>query len=363
MLIARAPVRVSFAGGGTDVPAYYEQYGGLVLSTSIDKYFYVIVNQVGRGATQIISADYKTLLSVSHPTMQGRRRSDVFTEAFTQTNPNIEVDLSSDLVLPQAILSHFGLGYGQSIFLSSEIPPGTGLGSSSAAAVCLIKAFSTYRGKEINKHENAELACHIEIEKLGMPIGKQDQYASAYGGINQLEFCQDGSVNVTPVKLGRNMVDGLEDWLMLFYTGVSRHSTSILEKQKASMQDADKKVLENLHSLKDLVRATKDCLENGNLTTFGEILDEGWQRKKQLANNISNDTINDTYQAAKDAGIIGGKITGAGGGGFLLVCCPPDRKAAVIEAMAKRKLKQMFFRLENRGAHIILDSFNQLTLA
>jgi D-glycero-alpha-D-manno-heptose-7-phosphate kinase len=358
VLIARAPVRISFAGGGTDVPAYYEQFGGLVINTTIDKYFYVIVNQIGRGATQVISADYKTLFSIIHPNFRGRRRSDRLTQNYAQFDPNIQLDLTGDLVLPQAVLDHFGLAHGQSIFLASEIPPGTGLGSSSAAAVCLIKAFSTYRGREMNKRENAELACHIEIEKLNMPIGKQDQYASAYGGVNQFEFSQDGTVKVDHFKMARNIADGLEDWLSLFYTGVSRHSTSILEKQKASMQQEDKKVLENLHFMKELARSMKTCMESGDLLTFGSILDEGWQRKKQLASNISNDNINEVYQAAKNAGAVGGKITGAGGGGFLLLCCSPEKKQAVVEAMTQRNLKEMYFKLETRGAHVVLDNLS-----
>jgi D-glycero-alpha-D-manno-heptose-7-phosphate kinase len=358
VLIARAPVRISFAGGGTDVPAYYQQYGGMVINTTIDKYFYVIVNQVGRGATQIISADYKTLFSVTHPNFRGRRRSDRLTQNFAQFDPDIKLDLSGDLVLPQAILEYFGLAHGQSIFLASEIPPGTGLGSSSAAAVCLIKAFSTYRGREMNKRENAELACHIEIEKLKMPIGKQDQYASAFGGVNQFEFAPDGTVTVNHLQMARNIADGLEDWLMLFYTGVSRHSTSILEKQKASMESEDKKVLDNLHYMKELALSMKHCMENGDLPNFGAILDEGWQRKKQLVSSISNDSINDLYQAAKEAGAIGGKITGAGGGGFLLLCCPPEKKLSVVAAMSQRNLKEMYFKLETRGAHVVLDNLS-----
>ncbi len=339
MLIARAPVRISFAGGGTDVPDYYHQFGGTVLSTSIDKYFYVIVNYVGSGATQIISADYKTLFSLDH-------------------RNGYETDLiwAGDLALPKAVLAHFGLDRGQSIFLSCEVPPGTGLGSSSAATVCLIKAFATYRGQEINKQETAELASYIEIEKMGMPIGKQDQYASAFGGLNQFDFQSDGTVKVTPLRLPQSTMDNLQEWLMLFYTGISRHSTSILEKQKASMKREEKEVLDNLHALKELVKATRASLEGGDLPTFGALLDEGWQRKKRLATNVSSEAINETYEVARAAGAIGGKITGAGGGGFLLLCCPPEHKTAVAAAMSARGLNQMYFRLESRGAHVVLDN-------
>ena len=357
MLIARAPVRISFAGGGTDVPSYYQQYGGLVINTTIDKYFYVIVNQVGRGATQIVSADYKTFFSITHPNFKGRRRSDRLTHNYAQFEPDIKLNLSGDLMLPQAVLDHFGLAHGQNLFLASEIPPGTGLGSSSAAAVCLIKACSTYRGCEMNKQETAELACHIEIEKLNMPIGKQDQYAAAFGGINQFEFLPDGTVKVDHFKLARNIAESLEDWLMLFYTGVSRHSTTILEKQKASVQDEDRKVLHNLHQMKELAWNMRQCMEGGDMPTFGAILDEGWQRKKQLVNTISNEAINETYEAAKAAGAIGGENTGGGGGGgFLLLCVPPENRQAVVEAMARRNLKEMYFKLETRGAHVVLDN-------
>ena len=341
MLIARAPVRISFAGGGTDVPAYYHQYGGTVISTSINKYFYAIINQADQAATQIISADYKTLFSLDHGQTTA---SDLIWEG--------------DLALPKAILAHFGLQRGQQVFIASEVPPGTGLGSSSSAAVCLIKAFATYSGREINKADTAELACQIEIERLGMPIGKQDQYASAFGGLNQIEFQPDDRVVVTPLTVAPATLATLQKRLMLFYTGVSRYSTTILEKQKASVQGGEQAVLSNLHYLKELTTTVRHCLETGDLDQFGELLHEGWLRKQGLATNISNNSINETYAAARQAGALGGKITGAGGGGFLLLYCPVEQQTAVTVALTARGLTRMYFQFEKRGAQVLLDNLD-----
>jgi D-glycero-alpha-D-manno-heptose-7-phosphate kinase len=340
MLIARAPVRISFAGGGTDGSDYYSQYGGMVVSTSIDKYFYTIIHNVGNGATQIISADYKTLFTLDNH----HRSSDLIWEG--------------DLILPKAILAHFDLNRGQNVFIASEVPPGTGLGSSSAAAVCMIKAFATYKGQEINKQETADLACHIEINKLGMPIGKQDQYASAFGGLNQVEFLADGNVNVTPLRLSSDTSATLQNRLLLFFTGISRHSTAILEKQKAAVQKEERHVINNLHAIKQMAIEVKKCLESGDLDGFSDILHEGWERKKLLSKNISNDFINESYEVAIQTGARSGKITGAGGGGFLLLYCPQDRQPAVTAALEARGLKRMYARFENRGAHVLLDNLN-----
>ncbi len=336
MLIARAPVRVSFAGGGTDMPSYYEQYGGLVVSTSIDKYFYILINDLGVGDSQIISADFQSIFSVGAE----EHNSDLVWEG--------------DLSLPKAVLAHFKPRQGENIFISCEVPPGTGLGSSSAAAVGLITGLARQRNIELSKLQIGELACQIEIEKLKMPIGKQDQYASALGGLNLLEFSSEG-VKATPINISPAAKKDLNSRLMLFFTGVSRKSTTILQEQKASINRDDRAVVENLHFLKELALETKRYLEEDNITEFGRLLDEGWQRKKRLSPNIANSSINEVYEAARAAGADGGKITGAGGGGFLLLSCPPENQAAVVKTMQTHGLKKMNFHFEERGAHILLD--------
>ena len=336
MLIARAPVRISFAGGGTDMPAYYEQYGGLVISTSINKYFYVLINDLQLGESQIISADYQSLFSVGE-------------EGFSH---NLIWD--GNLALPKAVLAHFGPRAGENIFLSCEVPPGTGLGSSSAAAVGLISGLARQRNLEMSKMQIAELACQIELGTLKMPIGKQDQYASALGGLNRLEFGPDG-VKARPIKMTPSGRKALQEHLLLFFTGVSRNSTTILKDQQSSVVKDNKAVLENLHQLKELADQVGHCLECDALDDFGAILDESWQRKKRLSPNIANSAINEVYEAARRAGAEGGKITGAGGGGFLMLYCQPQNQSAVVKTLQERGIRKMNFQFEEYGANILLD--------
>lgn len=343
MLIVRAPVRISFAGGGTDIPAYYEEHGGLVISTSINKYFYVLVNDLGVGDTQLISADYHSIFSLP-----------VDDEEAESLERQASLVWDGNLTLPKAVLSHFGPRRGENIFICCEVPPGTGLGSSSAAAVGLITAFAHQRGQLLDKVQVAELACQIELEKLQMPIGKQDQYASALGGLNQLEFRAE-RVTATPLAVSPTGLTTLQSRLMLFFTGVSRQSTSILQEQKAAIQHENRTVLANLHSLKELALAVRQCFEQEDWADFGRLLDEGWQRKKQLASNIANASINEIYEAARRAGAEGGKITGAGGGGFLLLCCPPERQSTVTKTLGDYGLKKMNFQFETQGSHILLS--------
>jgi D-glycero-alpha-D-manno-heptose-7-phosphate kinase len=338
MLIARAPVRISFAGGGTDLAGYYSRFGGTVISASINKYLYVILSPSQHNSLQLISADYQALFSFGQEQQTTSLRKK-----------------ETELALPKAVLEHFGIKQGLSIFMASEIPPGTGLGSSSAAAVGLSKALATYSGQKLSKQELAELASFIEIEKLGMPIGKQDQYASAFGGLNQLDFFPNGAVQVTPLNLSDEVVGILQSRLMLFYTGVSRYSSVILEKQKTSVQHSEKEVLHRLHLIKELALGVKETLQKGDLNTFGELLHEGWLQKKHLTNNITNAQIDEIYETARQAGASGGKITGAGGGGFLLLYCLPEHQGEVTMALQTRDLQRLYFSLEQKGAHILLN--------
>ena len=228
MLIARAPMRISLGGGGTDLEAYYATYGGLVISTAINKYFYAILTTNETDDLQVISADYRSLFRHS---------------------PYNDLFWNGDLALPKAVLHHFGIRRGINLFVASEVPPGTGLGSSSAAAVTMVRAISTLMEQPMTRQQVAELASYIEINKMGMPIGKQDQYASAFGGFNRITFSSQG-VTVEPLQIAPEVRQTLERRLLLFFTGSSRDSTSILKHQRKSTQDQDDTVLQALHNIK-----------------------------------------------------------------------------------------------------------------
>jgi D-glycero-alpha-D-manno-heptose-7-phosphate kinase len=334
MLIARAPVRISLAGGGTDLPAYYLRYGGVVINTTINRYFYVILNVNDDDSLQITSSDYQT---------------------FYRHVPDQELLSDGTLSLPRAILHHYGVDSGLSMFLASEIPPGTGLGSSSAVAVALVKAVSTACGWTLSKAEVAAEACYIELEKLGMPIGKQDQYASAFGGLNLFQFGSDG-VAVEPLFLGAETWQTLQRNLLLFFTGSARHSTEILSKQSRSSAQEDPRVLAALHNVKTMTAQVKACLVKGDLDGFGELLHHNWQEKKRFAPGISNVRIDEAYHAACQHGALGGKITGAGGGGFLMLYCREPYQDAVTSALSRLGLQRMDFRFEQTGAQVLMNS-------
>jgi len=334
MIIARAPVRISLAGGGTDLEAYYGKYGGMVVSTTIDKYFYAFVNADGRDNIQVTSSDYHT---------------------FYRTRPGESFLWGGDLALPRAILDHFGVRRGVSMFLASEVPPGTGLGSSGAVAVALSKAVAALCGRFLPRGELAELACIIEIEKLGMPIGKQDQYAATFGGLNCIVFTKE-EVTVEPLRLPGTTLEALQRRLMLFFMGSSRKSSSILRYQKRATEEDDERVLYTLHAIKELGLATKEALEKGDLRAVGELLGLSWKNKRTLVPHITNSFIDDCYAAAKAAGAVGGKITGAGGGGFLMLYCEEPDQARVTEVLEEKGPRRMDFRFENGGAQILINT-------
>jgi D-glycero-alpha-D-manno-heptose-7-phosphate kinase len=334
MLITRSPVRISFAGGGTDLPAYYLNHGGAVVSTAIDKYFYVFLNVNGDDTIQITSSDFRT---------------------FFRHDGDTPLLFDGDLSLPRAILHHFGLARGISMFLASEIPPGTGLGSSSTVAVGIIKAVATARGLALTKQEIAELACYIEIEKLGEPIGKQDQYAAAFGDLNLVQFSAEG-VTVEPLKVSNETRAQLETNLMLFFTGSTRAASSILRAQKNSSEKKDARVLDALHAVKHMAFEAKEYIESGDLTRFGKLLDAGWQNKKKFASGISNALIDESYELALANGALGGKVTGAGGGGFLMIYCEPPHQPAVTRALEEKGLKRIDFRFDTEGARVLVNA-------
>ena len=334
MLIGRAPVRISFAGGGTDLPSYYLRHGGMVVSSAIDKYFYVFLTVTRRADIEIMSSDYQTF----------------------HRQPAEEAMLwDGDLSLPRAVLNHFNIHEGLSMFLASQVPPGTGLGSSGTATVAMIKALTSLLGRGLSKHDIAEMASYIEIEKLGMPIGKQDQFAAAFGGINALWFGPDGVV-VEPLRVRSETVERLERGLLLFYTGAARESARVLGEQNRSTLADDPGVIAALHALKAMAADVRGHLERGDLDAFGELLHEGWERKKRLASGITNARIDEWYETARNLGARGGKITGAGGGGFLMLYCPAGTAARVTEGLEAQGLKRMDFAFDFDGAKILVNS-------
>lgn len=336
MLIARAPMRISFGGGGTDLEAYYAKYGGLVISTSINKYFYAIITIDESDDLQVISADYRSLFRHS---------------------PYNDLFWNGDLALPKAILHHFGIRRGINLFVASEVPPGTGLGSSSAAAVTLVHAISTLVEQPMTNQQIAELASYIEISKMGMPIGKQDQYAAAFGGLNTITFTSQG-VAVEPLKIAPDVRQTLERRLMLFFTGSSRESTSILKHQRKSTEDRDGAVLQALHNIKRVAIEVKACLKCGDLDEFARLLHYSWQEKRRLAPGLSTGFIDTCYELALLHGATAGKITGAGGGGFLMLYCHEHAQQAVTEALENRGLKRMNYRFDQQGATVLLNVAN-----
>ncbi len=333
MLIARAPMRISFGGGGTDLEAYYAKYGGLVISTAINKYFYAIITTDESNDLQVISADYRSLF-----------RHSTYNDLFW----------NGDLALPKAILHHYGIRRGLNLFVASEVPPGTGLGSSSAAAVTMVRAISTLVEQSMTKQQVAELASYIEINKMGMPIGKQDQYASAFGGLNKITFSSQG-VTVEKLNIDPEMQQILERRLMLFFTGSSRESTSILKHQRKSTENQDGAVLQALHNIKQVAIEVQACLEKGHLDEFARLLDYSWQEKRRLAPGLSTDFIDECYNLALQNGASAGKITGAGGGGFLLLYCHEHAQDRVTRALEDRGLKRMNFRFDQQGATVVLN--------
>jgi D-glycero-alpha-D-manno-heptose-7-phosphate kinase len=339
MLIVRSPLRISLAGGGTDLPAYYREYGGAVINVAIDRYFYVFLRTLNSNGLDIASADFRM---------------------FFRHNGDYPLSWEGDLELPRAIFHHFGIVNGVRLFIASEVPPGTGLGSSSSVSVGLTKALSTACNLNWTPKEIAELASYIEITKLGSPIGKQDQYAAAFGGINLIEF-RANETNVTPLKLHSGVYRNLVNSLMLFYTGQSRNANDILSKQQKATEKKSGPALEALHRVKSMVPLVQKCLETGDIIGLGGFMHENWMEKKKFANGVSNSRIDECYEAARAAGAYGGKITGAGGGGFLLICCDEPKREQIAAVLEEMGLVRIGFNFDDLGARVIMNSGLLLT--
>jgi D-glycero-alpha-D-manno-heptose-7-phosphate kinase len=325
-------MRISFAGGGTDVPGYYERHGGMVVSAAIDKYVYVFVSPNHRASLQISSSDYSTFIQ----------------------HEGGEVEESGRLRYARAFMREFGISSGLSVFIASEMPPGTGLGSSSSLAVALTKALSVLRHEIPAKPTVAESAARTELGRLGMPIGKQDHYASAFGGINVIRFSA-GGVDVEPLPVSDQTRRWLVDSLLLFFTDQSHSSQEILAEQTRRSRD-DPATVRALHAIKGHAEEVRRALLDEDVESLGDILHRTWTEKKQLAGGISNDRIDTAYEEALAAGATGGKIAGAGGGGFLLLVCPPEHRAAVTATLARRGMVRSDFQFDDVGARVLVNN-------
>jgi D-glycero-alpha-D-manno-heptose-7-phosphate kinase len=322
MIISQTPLRISFFGGGTDFADYYLEEEGCVLSTAIDKFVFVIVKE---------RFDQKIRVGYTR----------------TELVENVE-DLQHDLVREALKIS--GVDSQIEIGTLADIPSsGSGLGSSSAVSVGVLNALHTYRNNPMSHEMLARQACEIEIDRLGKPIGKQDQYIAAYGGLRFMRFLKDGAVSIETVCLSEGERRRLNQHLMLFYTNNSRRSETILEEQRNNIHQR----MQVLRDLKNMAHQGRALLESGDFDSFGCLLNEAWILKKSLASKISNEWIDHLYHQACQAGALGGKITGAGGGGFLLLYCPRERQYEVRTALSS--LRELPFHLQADGSKVIFN--------
>jgi D-glycero-alpha-D-manno-heptose-7-phosphate kinase len=337
MLIVRSPVRISFGGGGTDLPSYYERHGGAVLSAAIDKYFYTILGNRTDGRIQIISSDLRLM------------------ETWSDIGGINVRESGTALVIPLAVLKELGCEVAVDLFLASEIPPGTGLGSSASVGVSVLQAMATYLKIPLSKHQLAEKAFHIAAEVLGKPVGKQDEYASAFGGLNFITFARDGSTAVEPLELEAEVLAALQQRLMLFFTGSTHDSWTILQEQDAANRTPDGPAVKSLHRIRDLAESMRHALLGADLAEFGKLLHEGWEHKKRISDRISNPEIDRLYALARKYGAGGGKITGAGGGGFMLLYCEQEHQPAVRRAFAAEGINEMHFGFDFVGSRVLVN--------
>ena len=327
MIITRSPLRISLGGGGTDLPSYYRQHSGFVISAAIDKYVYITVHRT--------FVDY-LIIKYSH--MENVRSLDEI------QHPLIRETLRLNGVDPAFL----------EIASMSDIPAGTGLSSSGSFTTALLHALHTLNQKVLTKQQLAECACHLEIDVLRESVGKQDQYIAAFGGITALSFHTDDSVEVRPVSLSAETMFNLEDNLLLFFTGYSRSASSILSDQDRRSRCEDAAMLDNLHFVKDLGYRSLRALESGELREFAELMHVHWGHKKKRSEGMSNGAIDEWYELARNNGALGGKLIGAGGGGFLMFYT--ESKTHLRSAMLRAGLREVRLRFDFGGTALVANS-------
>ncbi len=327
MIITRTPFRFTLGGGGTDLPSYYTKYGGFIFAAGINKYMFINVNR--SIVDNLVRVKYSKSETVTH---RDELKHPIAKEAMRMT----EIENSLEIV---------------SI---ADVPAGTGLGSSSCYAVGLLNALHTMKREYLPLHELAEEACDLEINKLGEPIGKQDQYMAAFGGLTVLDIKKNGNVNVRSAKLEDSSMDDLNRNLLMFYTNTTRSANKILSEQSKAIREKKENVVKNMHYIKEIGYKILEALEGGNVTDVGLLFDKHWQYKKMISTKISNPWFDEIYETAKQNGALGGKISGAGGGGFFLFYTE-ENHSKLREALRKMNIKEMRYRFDLEGTKVIVN--------
>lgn len=323
MIITRTPLRISIGGGGTDLPSYYRRFGGFVISAAINKHIYVGINETFSGGY------FLKYSALEHAVSIDEIRHPLIREALRMHNVRPPIEVVS----------------------MADVPAGTGLGSSGAFTVGLLRATHAYQRNYVAPSVVAEEACKIEMEILQEPVGKQDQYIAAFGGLACFEFTEDEQVNVAPLNISNGTLYNLEDRLMMFFTGYSRNASAVLDDQKVRSELGDAAMLENLHYTKQLGQCIKLALEQGNTRRFGELMHEHWMHKKQRSPGTTNECINRWYETGRANGAVGGKLVGAGGGGFLLFYA--EDRDTLRQAMIKEGLREFRFKFDLEGSKLL----------
>ena len=324
MIITRSPLRISLGGGGTDLPSYYEEHGGFLVAAAIDQHVYINVH---------------------------RRFEDGFLLKYSQLEEATTVDEIRHPIIREALKLVGVTQRNLEIASMADIPAGTGLGSSGSFTTALLKALHTLRKNIVRPAEIAAQACEIEMQKLREPIGKQDQYIAAVGGVTSFHFLPGGSVEILPVELAEETLFNLQDNLLLFFTGYTRSASKILKEQDEKTRGMNHAMVENLHYIKELGVQSKEALEAGELHEFARLMDVHWQRKKERSGGMSNPTINAWYEYAMENGALGGKLIGAGGGGFLMFYT--EETTRLRRAMRQQGLRELRFRFDFEGTKVV----------
>lgn len=324
MIIVRSPLRITLGGGGTDLPSYYREHEGFLIAAAIDKYVYVTVIK------PFMPGVYLKYSSIEHVETVDAVQHKIVRESLRQF----------DLGTPQIEITTL-----------ADIPAGTGLGSSGSFTTALLRALHAHNKSIIHPRELAEQACHIEIDLLGEPIGKQDQYIAAFGGVTCFNFCRDGTVHAKPLAIDEEARHALEDNLLLFFTGFSRSASEILKDQDVRTKNNDNTMIDNLHYVKDLGLRSKAALERGDLTAFGKLMHEHWENKRKRSGGMSNPHIDTWYHLAMANGAVGGKLIGAGGGGFLMFYA--EDKVRLRHAMRETGLTEVRFHFDFEGTKVV----------